>query len=687
MRIRTQLILASFVLAVVPLAAIVTYSYRSSRHALELADRRETERMTQQMDRRLASIRADLDQRLTLVSALPVTDTNSGEIGSSIAAAMGEATSLVESLEFKPFEAPHAAPHPPEAPMVIDLPHEPAIPRYGISEQQREMLDEIGRLGGQLANQQLTPDDREDIRRELAAAQKELNAVISEDSRRYREQMRQMKRSNAAAAPAPAVAASPKIEIRGLSKTEVKKGIADEKKTALILGRMFKAPVRKQGEVVGQITPSINPDRVIKRVLGAAEDRDEIPFAVDREGTLYARSEKDRVTLERLGIAPRVRSGKSLRGIQGWVVSSLTDNQSGMRIGVARPVGANLEELRRAAARNFALGLGLIVFALVGIVPLSNHLTRDVKLVTDGAERIAQGDLLTRLPVKTDNELGQLARAFNRMAEDLSLNQQKLVEQERARKDQEIHQRVLAVEYERKSLELEDARRFQLSMLPKEVPRHDGFDISVYTRTATEVGGDYYDFHVAPDGTLSVTIGDATGHGAKAGTMVTVVKTLFSGYSGETSPAEFLRDAAEKIKRMELGRMSMALSVGRFDPRALTLASAGMPPVLVHRAASDEVEEVALGATPLGTLGSDYHETTVHLASGDTVLFLTDGFPELMNDAGQQFGYTAALDAFAAAARAKSADEVIASLADVVRGWHGDAPPNDDVTFVVARVA
>jgi serine phosphatase RsbU (regulator of sigma subunit) len=433
-----------------------------------------------------------------------------------------------------------------------------------------------------------------------------------------------------------------------------------EKRATLILGKNYKAPVRQEGEVVGQLTPRINPDQVIRRVLGAAEDGIEIPFAVDKEGTIYTRKGEDRATLDTAGIAQRIRSGASLKGIPGWIVSATTDEQSGLRIGVARPVGDNLDELRRTAGRNFILGLGLIAFAMIGIVPLSNHLARDVKVVIEGADRIAQGDLMTRVPEKAKNELGMLARAFNRMAEDLSLQQQQLVVQERARKEQELQQRLLEVEYER-------------------------YDIAVFTRTATEVGGDYYDFHADPDGALSVTIGDATGHGAKAGTMVTVVKTLFAGYRGETSPAAFLDDAAGKIKRMELGRMSMALSLARLDGGHLTLASAGMPPALVHRAKSGRVDEIALGATPLGTLGVEYPETTVDLDSGDTVLFLTDGFPELMNDAGQQLGYTAALDAFAIAAGAENAAGVIASLAESARRWHGDAPPNDDVTFVVAR--
>jgi serine phosphatase RsbU (regulator of sigma subunit) len=286
--------------------------------------------------------------------------------------------------------------------------------------------------------------------------------------------------------------------------------------------------------------------------------------------------------------------------------------------------------------------------------------------------------------VKSNNEFGQLALAFNRMAEDLSLQQQKLVEGERARKEQEFHQRVLAVEYERKSDELEEARRFQLSMLPKHVPELEKYDVAVYTRTATEVGGDYYDFHVGKENVMTVAIGDATGHGAKAGTMVTVVKTLFAGYGGATMPAEFLHDAAQRIKRMELGRMSMALTLARLEGRRLTVASAGMPPVLIHR--GNHVEEIALEATPLGTLGTDYAETTVKVAAGDTILFMTDGFPELLNDAGQQLGYVASQEAFAAAATAPTSDGVVAKLVATAAQWHGEHPPNDDVTFVVVRV-
>ena len=71
MKIRTQLILICFLLAVLPLSGIVIYSYYASRRALEGAYHAEATRMTAQMDRRLGVIRDDLEQRLAEVSSLP----------------------------------------------------------------------------------------------------------------------------------------------------------------------------------------------------------------------------------------------------------------------------------------------------------------------------------------------------------------------------------------------------------------------------------------------------------------------------------------------------------------------------------------------------------------------------------------------------------------------------------------
>jgi serine phosphatase RsbU (regulator of sigma subunit) len=794
MKIRAQLVLACFLLSVLPLSVIVVYSYQSSRSALKAAYWREANARTKQMDRRLSTIRGDLQQRLAEVSALPTPNGSADhtpDVG-NILITMGDAASLVDSLEIQPMQiastpemrtivrhdihsAPRAsrnvppgveepAPVPgpddaaedagnddpspsstPEAaesssPVVIPIPPAPRLPKFTMSEEQRALINEIATLSTRLGQnwQAMSPEVRATTETRMQELQKELNTSLKTTQTAWRSQFdvvqkereaffdaRQQQRETAIAtrqrehaaaraqrspspsappaapvamvAPAPAPPAPAAAQAtpapaqiapikRVLTDAEKQQLVAGDRRATLLFGQKFNVPLRKQGAIVGHLSAQVSTQEVVRRVLGVrGDDNDEVTFAVDRENNLYTRNPDDRNLLDRVGISSRVLQNRPLNEIKDWIVVMSRDPQSGLRVGVARPVGDNLEELRNTAARNFGYGIALIFVAMIGIVPIANHMTRDVNLVTRGAERIAQGDLMTRLPVTSNNEIGQLAAAFNRMAQDLSLQQQTIVEQERTRKEQEIQQRILALEYERKSIDLEDARRFQLSMLPKSVPEHALFDVAVFTLTAAEVGGDYYDFHVAPDGVLSATIGDATGHGAKAGTMVTVIKALFAGYTPEVLPAQFLRDAAEKVKRMDLGRMAMALLLARFERARLTVASAGMLPAYVHRKADGRIEEVARGATPLGTLGADYHDVAIDLAAGDTVLFMTDGFPELQNGSGQQLGYSAAVDEFRIAAAGATADDVIASLAAAAKRWNGERPPNDDVTFVVVR--
>lgn len=656
MKIRTSLILACFLLSVLPLGGIVLYSYYASRSALETAYQAEARRLTEQMDRRLAGIRDELQARLADVSQLPaLEDLDKGMTPGSVVTVMGDVAPMIDSIEIvpSPEPAPPSAPAtpPPFHPIVIPMPKIPRV-HAGMTEQQRVELNRITELGTAIGTASSSAQ-RSSLQRQLKEAQQAFSDSMKASSE--------------------ALAGDIRREMTATKKqaeTAEKDAAKREEESMLLFGRRFHVPMTHRGSVVAHI----KADEVIQRVLGTAnEDQSEITFAIDREGHVYTRNPHDRQVLDRFGIPQRVAAGKPLNDIPNWIVVQRRDPVSGFRVAVARPFGEDLEGLRRTAARNCGYGIILIFVAMIGIVPVANHITGDVERVTRGAERIAHGDLSTRLPVHSKNEVGQLATAFNRMAEDLTQQQKRIVEQERA-----------AAEYQRKSAELEEARRFQLSMLPKEVPRLAGYDIAVSTQTATEVGGDYYDFDVE-DGGLAITIGDATGHGARAGTMVAVIKALFAGYSGDRMPAQFLREATEKVRRMDLGRMAMALLLARFQGNRVTVSSAGMPPLYIHRTAGT-VEEVTAGATPLGTLGEDYRDIAVELAAGDTMLFMSDGFPELMNAAGQQLGYGAAAEAFAGAAKGRDAAEVIASLEQSVRCWRGDQPPNDDVTFVVVRV-
>ncbi len=146
----------------------------------------------------------------------------------------------------------------------------------------------------------------------------------------------------------------------------------------------------------------------------------------------------------------------------------------------------------------------------------------------------------------------------------------------------EAEKRTLEIENERKTKELEEARQLQLSMLPKELPQLPNLEIAAFMRTATEVGGDYYDFIVQDDGVLNVAFGDATGHGLQAGTMVTLMKGFFTSDSSKLGLKDFMSHCSRVIKDIKLGRILMSFSYLKIENNKLQITSAGMPPIYYH---------------------------------------------------------------------------------------------------------
>jgi len=242
------------------------------------------------------------------------------------------------------------------------------------------------------------------------------------------------------------------------------------------------------------------------------------------------------------------------------------------------------------------------------------------------------------------------------------------------------------VEYERRAKELEEARQLQLSMLPKKLPQLPNLEIAAYMKPATEVGGDYYDFHVAEDGTLTVAVGDATGHGLKAGTMVTATKSLFITHAHESDITSVFRQTSRALKAMNLRGLYMAMTVLKLKNSRLVIAAAGMPSTLIYRAATKQIEEIAIRAMPLGSVANfPYKQQELNLFAGDTVVLMSDGFPEMFNEAGEMLDYGKAKTVLEETAR-QSPQEIINRFVEVGEQWAGTRAQDDDVTFVVLKV-
>ena len=250
----------------------------------------------------------------------------------------------------------------------------------------------------------------------------------------------------------------------------------------------------------------------------------------------------------------------------------------------------------------------------------------------------------------------------------------------------EAQAQVIQAENDRKTNELEEARELQLSMLPKELPNLPNLDIAVYMKTATEVGGDYYDFHIGLDGTLTTVIGDATGHGMRAGTVVTAAKSLFNSYASNKDILLSFREISRCIKELHFQNLAMSLTMLKIQNNKLSMSSAGMPPIYLYRKNTDSVEEYLLEGMPLGTMSNyPYKIRESELNSGDTILLMSDGFPELTNDKNEMYGYKRARNYFEDIA-GETPEEIITKLKNAGSDWVNDNDPDDDVTFVVIKV-
>jgi len=301
--------------------------------------------------------------------------------------------------------------------------------------------------------------------------------------------------------------------------------------------------------------------------------------------------------------------------------------------------------------------------------------------------------VVSSLPVWLQNPFGSLAVLMLAMSIFLARRfalttrelEARLEEVERLSEEtlrQEVERARLEAENERKGAELEEARRLQLSMLPREAPTAEAWEVAARMETAVEVGGDYYDFHLSEGDTLTCAVGDATGHGLQAGILVAATKALFSAHA-DRSPGEILARTGRAIHAMGLRRRLMSLLIFRLQGSLLTLASAGMPPVWIRRS-SGEVEEIAIPGFPLGARAVvEPVERKIELAPGDLVLALTDGLPESPDADGELFGYERIKTALAEVSLAP--EEAIDVLAAQAERWR-DGPPQDDQTLVALRL-
>jgi serine phosphatase RsbU (regulator of sigma subunit)/predicted ester cyclase len=195
-------------------------------------------------------------------------------------------------------------------------------------------------------------------------------------------------------------------------------------------------------------------------------------------------------------------------------------------------------------------------------------------------------------------------------------------------------------ERERVEQDLRVARSIQQASLPKEVPTLEGWQISPYYQPAREVGGDFYDFHLLPEGRLGLVVGDATGKGVPAAlVMSTTCGMLRLAARGSSSPGQMLQEVNEVLFPNIPSNMFVTCFYAILEPTSghLIYANAGHDLPYLHR--NGEAEELRARGMPLGLMpGMNYEEKETILHSGQAALLYSDGLVEAHDPAGEMFG-------------------------------------------------
>jgi sigma-B regulation protein RsbU (phosphoserine phosphatase) len=184
-------------------------------------------------------------------------------------------------------------------------------------------------------------------------------------------------------------------------------------------------------------------------------------------------------------------------------------------------------------------------------------------------------------------------------------------------------------------------------------------------------------------------LADATGHGIGPALSVTQVRSMLR--IGVRLQAG-LEDVFSQINRqlcqdLGSGRFVTAF-LGMLDPNAhrINYHSAGQGPLLHFHAKTHKFEWLDSSMLPLG-VEEDARSSGVqfmHVAPGDLIILLTDGFYEYHNEKGELFGQHRVAEIILRHHH-QPAREMLAELLAATREFAAGAPQLDDMTAVIIR--
>ena len=328
------------------------------------------------------------------------------------------------------------------------------------------------------------------------------------------------------------------------------------------------------------------------------------------------------------------------------------------------------------------LGAFGVIIALValGSREFSDRLTDPITALEKDVEKISDGNLEYRAEIQDNDEVGDLARAFNNMAVSL--------------KEYIMDFATVTAERERIGAELNIATKIQEDLLPcvfPPFPDRGEFDIYATMTPAKEVGGDFYDFFFIDSDHLALIMADVAGKGVPAALFMAITKTLIKNRAqmgGE--PSEILGAVNDQLCEESKAELFVTVWLGilEISTGKMSASNAGHEYPVIRRS-SGAYRLMKLPNSPaVATLeGMRFREDKFILHPGDSLFLYTDGVAEAtrVEDGKEELYGTERMIEALNRHGDESVEQLLLSMKEEIDAFVGDSPQFDDLTMLALQ--